>query len=157
VTTVATTTTVAAPSSLITAAPPTTVSSGGVPADMLNPAVTAATISTTICVSGYTTMIRPPISFTEPLKIHQIATYGYADHRVGDYEEDHVIALEIGGAPAAAVNLFPESHIFSYTDDTLESSLHSQVCDGLLSLAAAQRQLFTAKQSHGYSRAASAA
>ncbi len=108
-------------------------------------------------MSGYTTTIRPPTSFTEPLKIHQIATYGYADHTVSHYEEDHVIALEIGGAPAAAVNLFPEPHTVSPIDDSLENSLHLQVCHGLLSLAAAQRQLFTAKLSHGYSRAASAA
>jgi hypothetical protein len=69
----------------------------------------------------------------------------------------HVIALEIGGAPAAAVNLFPEPHAVSSTDDTLENSLHRQVCDGQLTLAAAQLRLFTAKVGHGYSRAASAA
>ncbi len=60
------------------------------PVDLLNPAVTPATIESTICVSGYTTTIRPPVSFTDPLKVHQIMTYGYADHSVRDYEEDHL-------------------------------------------------------------------
>jgi hypothetical protein len=137
--------------------PPPTAAPTGVPADMLNQVVTPATISTTICVSGYTTRIRPPTSFTEPLKIHQIATYRYADTQVSDYEEDHVIALEIGGAPASSVNLFPEAHRVSNTDDTLENDLHTRVCRGQLTLAGAQLQLFTAKLAHGYSRAASTA
>jgi hypothetical protein len=140
-----------------TSAATTVTTTTGVPFDMLNSAVTPATIETTICVSGYTTTIRPPVSFTEPLKVHQIVTYGYADHLVRDYEEDHVIALEIGGAAASAVNLFPEPHTFSVPDDTLENSLHTQVCTGRLALAEAQRQMLAAKVAHGYSRAASAA
>jgi hypothetical protein len=79
------------------------------------------------------------------------------DHRAADYEEDHVIALEIGGAPAAAVNLFPEPHQVSGGDDSLENTLHGEVCHGQLSLAAAQARLFHVKQGHGYSRAASGA
>jgi hypothetical protein len=59
----------------------------GVPPDMLNPAVTVATVMTTICADGYTSTIRPPTSFTEPLKFHQIVTYGYADRLAGDYED----------------------------------------------------------------------
>ncbi|MDQ1356865.1 MAG: hypothetical protein QOG44_1238 [Acidimicrobiaceae bacterium] len=162
-TTTAPTTTTTAPTTTAptTTAPtttaPTTTTTAGVPADMLNPAVTPATIATTICVSGYTTTIRPPVSFTDRLKVHQIMTYGYADRQVRDYEEDHVIALEIGGAAAATVNLFPEPHAFSIPDDTLENSLHSGVCTGRLGLAEAQRQMLAAKVAHGYSRAASAA
>ncbi|MDQ1392606.1 MAG: hypothetical protein QOF30_1583 [Acidimicrobiaceae bacterium] len=151
------TSTSAARSTSTSATTTVTTTIPGVPVDMLNPAVTPATIETTICVSGYTTTIRPPVSFTEPLKVHQIVTYGYADHLVRDYEEDHVIALEIGGAAASAVNLFPEPHTFSVPDDTLENSLHTQVCTGRLALADAQRQMLAAKVAHGYSRAASAA
>jgi hypothetical protein len=137
--------------------PTTTGAPAAVPTDMLNPAVAPATIASTICVSGYRAIIRPPVSFTEPLKVHQIATYGYADTRVGDYEEDHVIALELGGAPAAASNLFPEPHSVSFADDTMETNLRSQVCRGQLSLAAAQLRLFMIKVAHGYSRTASVA
>ncbi len=124
---------------------------------MLNAAVTPATLSTTICVSGYTATIRPPVSFTDRLKVHQIATYRYADTSVANYEEDHVISLELGGAPAASANLFPEPHIVSTVDDTMENNLHDQVCRGQLRLADAQLRLFTIKVAHGYSRAASTA
>jgi len=105
---------------------------GTVPADNLNPAVTQATIKSTICVSGFTKTIRPPVSFTDRLKVHQIASYGYADHSPGSYEEDHVVALGLGGAPSAPVNLWPEPRTVSGGDDRLENDLHAKVCSGAL-------------------------
>ena len=42
------------------------------PVGALNPAVTQATIRTTICVSGWTATIRPPVSYTAPLKLAQM-------------------------------------------------------------------------------------
>jgi hypothetical protein len=42
-----------------------------------NPAVTQATIHSTICVSGWTTKVRPPTSCMTPLKRTQLVTYGY--------------------------------------------------------------------------------
>ncbi|MDQ2781794.1 MAG: hypothetical protein M3Y26_04560 [Actinomycetota bacterium] len=134
-----------------------TPAGGQPPADMLNPAVTQATITTTICVSGYTKTIRPPQSYTGPLKVHQITTYGYADTSTGSYEEDHAIALEVGGAPSAPANLWPEPHAASGPDDTLENTLKAQVCSGALTLADAQSQLFAAKVAHGYHREKSVA
>ena len=71
-----------------------------------NPAVTQANIGQTICVSGYTATIRPDSSITTELKKEQLAT-GYAykgDTATGDYEEDHLISLEIGGAPNVEAN-----------------------------------------------------
>src|ERR1700686_2489678 len=44
----------------------------------LNPAVTQATIATTICVSGWTATVRPPSSYTSSLKIEQLAAFAYA-------------------------------------------------------------------------------
>ena len=38
----------------------------------------------------------------------QIAEYGYADTSTADYEEDHLIPLELGGAPRDPNNLWPE-------------------------------------------------
>ena len=58
-----------------------------------NPAVTQATIGTTICLPGWTATIRPPASYTTRLKTQQIVAYGYADTRTADYEEDHLISL----------------------------------------------------------------
>ena len=59
----------------------------------LNPAVTEATIDTTICVRGWTRSVRPPAEYTEALKRRQIREYGYADRRLRSYEEDHLIPL----------------------------------------------------------------
>jgi hypothetical protein len=44
-----------------------------------DPRVTPATIATTICVTGWSEMVRPPTSVTDPIKTAQIAAYGY-DH-----------------------------------------------------------------------------
>jgi hypothetical protein len=117
-----------------------------------NAAVTQATIGRTICVSGYTTRIRPPESYTEALKSEQIRQYGYSDTRLSDYEEDHLIPLEVGGSPSSARNLWPEPHdarltdgtkAGSYAKDGLENYLHARVCDGAISLVAAQREVAT--------------
>lgn len=69
--------------------------------------VTQSTINSTICVSGWTSTVRPPTSYTNPLKVTQIAQYGYSDTSTADYEEDHLIPLELGGSPTSALNLWP--------------------------------------------------
>ena len=71
-----------------------------------NPAVTQANIGQTICVSGYTATIRPDSSITTELKKEQLASgYTYkGDTATGAYEEDHLISLEIGGAPNVEAN-----------------------------------------------------
>src|SRR5438552_2228471 len=53
----------------------------------INPAVTQDNIDRTICVPGWTHTVRPPREYTEQLKREQIREYGYADHRLRDYEE----------------------------------------------------------------------
>ena len=42
------------------------------------------------------------------LKRRQIAAYGYTDTDPRDYEEDHLIPLELGGAPGDPRNLWPQ-------------------------------------------------
>ncbi len=111
-----------------------------------NPDVTQANIQSTICVSGYTASIRPPTSYTNPLKQQSIRLYGYADTNMSDYEEDHLISLEIGGSPAAVQNLWAEPHngtYGSFVKDGFENHLHSQVCNGAMTLAEAQREIST--------------
>jgi hypothetical protein len=116
----------------------------------LNPAVTQATISSTICVSGWTATIRPSSSFTTALKIKQIVQYGYGDTKTSSYEEDHLISLELGGAPADARNLWPEPYTASladgrssgaHTKDGFETKLKGEVCAGTITLAAAQSEI----------------
>src|SRR5579871_5398178 len=68
--------------------------------------VTQSTIAQTICKSGYTTTVRPPVSYTNELKKQQIEEYGYTDLNPRDYEEDHLISLELGGSPTDPKNLW---------------------------------------------------
>lgn len=112
----------------------------------INPDVTQDNIKTTICVSGYTAKIRPPESYTEPLKIRQIQQYGYADTKVADYEEDHMIPLEVGGHPTDPKNLWPEPYVpapGSHEKDRVENYLHDQVCSGAMLLVDAQKAVQT--------------
>jgi hypothetical protein len=112
----------------------------------LNPLVTQANIATTICVSGWTATIRPPSSFTTALKVQQLASgYTYnGDRATKDYEEDHLISLEIGGAPNDPANLWPEPYNSpegARVKDVVESKLHALVCSHSITLATAQRAI----------------
>ena len=112
----------------------------------LNPSVTQSSIGQTICVVGWTSTIRPPSSVTTALKVRQLATgYSYnADTSTADYEEDHLISLELGGAPSAEANLWPEPYLVTEgarVKDRVENRLHSLVCSGAVSLATAQQAI----------------
>jgi hypothetical protein len=107
----------------------------------LNPDVTQSTIGSTICVSGWTATVRPSTSYTNALKVTQIAEYGYADTSTADYEEDHLVPLELGGAPRDVHNLWPEPRYgtkTATTKDGVETKLKNAVCKGTVTLAAAR-------------------
>ena len=111
-----------------------------------NPDVTQSTIGSTICVSGWTSTVRPPTSYTNPLKVQQIAQYGYADTSTADYEEDHLVPLELGGAPRDPRNLWPEPRYGNETagnKDTVENRLKTAVCAHKVTLAAARSAIAT--------------
>ncbi len=111
-----------------------------------NPDVTQATIATTICVSGWTATVRPPTSYTNALKVQGITDYGYSDTSLADYEEDHYVPLELGGAPRDPNNLWPEPHAGSKnsaTKDGVENKLKKAVCAGKVTLAAARTAIRT--------------
>jgi hypothetical protein len=111
----------------------------------LNPDVSQGTIRNTICVPGWTATVRPPVSFTNPLKRQQMTAYG----EVGsprDYEEDHVEPLELGGAPADPRNLWPEPRSGQHAaaeKDREENDLHAAVCAGRMTLTDAQAKIRT--------------
>jgi len=65
------------------------------------------------------------------------------------YEEDHVIPLELGGAPRDEKNLWPEPRSHSKHSDPLETSLKRTVCAGALTLAAARKQILLYKRTKG--------
>ena len=106
----------------------------------LNPAVTQATISKTICVAGWTDTVRPPESITEQEKAASIAAYGDTDS-IGDYEYDHFVPLELGGATNDHRNLWAEPGASPNPKDTVEDTLREKVCAGQISLAQAQHEV----------------
>ena len=114
----------------------------------INPAVTQSNIQSTICKSGYTATIRPSSSYTTALKISQLNS-GYSvagDKKTSDYEEDHLISLELGGAPSDPKNLWPEyynSSMGARIKDKVENVLHKLVCSGAIKLKTAQHLIAT--------------
>lgn len=104
---------------------------------VLNAAVTQATIGSTICVRGWTKTIRPPTTYTGDLKLRQMREYG-APGTANDYQEDHLISLELGGDPIDPRNLWPQPRPWADRVDTTENELNDAVCSGRLALAEAQ-------------------
>jgi hypothetical protein len=107
----------------------------------LDPRVTQSNIKTTICTSGYTKTVRPPTSVTNALKVQQITEYGYTDTKVGDYEEDHFVPLELGGNPTDPRNLWPELGSSPNPKDTVEGKLKRLVCSGKMTLQDARQRI----------------
>ena len=106
-----------------------------------NPAVTQATIGTTICVRGWTATVRPPVSYTNSLKATGLVAYGYTNRDPASVEEDHLLPLEGGGSPTDPRNLWPQPRYGAVTaaqKDTAENALRASVCSGAATLDAAQ-------------------
>jgi len=70
--------------------------------------------------SGWTKTIRPPVSYTNALKISR---WFFTKRRVSPSGmRNHFIPLELGGAPMNPENLWPEPHSQSQLSDPLERS-----------------------------------
>ena len=106
-----------------------------------DPNVTQSNLSSTICMPGYTKTVRPPVSVTAPEKIQSIKDYGYADTNTADYEYDHLISLELGGAPNDTRNLWAEPGASPNAKDSVENMLHKEVCNGTITLLQAQQEI----------------
>jgi hypothetical protein len=139
---------------VVALAPRGGISSHGIVADprrtpgVLNPDVTQANIRSTICKHGWTSTIRPPESYTDALKRKQMRAYRETGS-TSDYQEDHLISLELGGSPADPRNLWPEPYPRASQMDQTENELNAQVCDGGLTLAQAQQQESEIKHTQG--------
>ena|SRR5712691_5151762 len=115
---------------------------------VVNPEVTQSTISATICTRGWASEIRPDSSYTSELKVQQMRAYG----RIGtptDYQEDHLISLELGGHPTDPRNLWPEPRSRAEEVDRTENDLNAAICSGRLTLAEAQRRISDIKHTAG--------
>lgn len=112
-----------------------------------NPAVTQDNLKDTICKIGWTKTIRPTASYTNKLKLTQMAAMGLPGSP-RDYEEDHLISLELGGNPSATANLWPELWVSptgwgARKKDVIETYLKRQVCGGRVTLVEAQQAIST--------------
>ena len=141
-------------------APTRCTSTNGLPDSVCTPGaadladVAQATIKTTICQSGYTShgtrfdgqTVRPPAAYTDELKRQGIIAYGYDDTNPADYEEDHLIPLELGGDGYSAKNLWPQPRYGPHPASAkglIENGLHDLVCSGAVTLGAAQAAIAT--------------
>jgi hypothetical protein len=146
----------AAPTGVVSAPSPSAIGSRvGLPNSALtpgaiNPDATPGDLSTTVCKPGWATSVRPSSAYTAALKLVQIVEYGYVDRNPSHYQEDHLVPLELGGAPRDKRNLWPEPNVAVLPDgtavgsaqkDALEDALHARVCDGGLALGDAQRMM----------------
>jgi len=138
-----------------------------------NPKVTQANIQSTICKAGWTDTIRPPTSYTTALKktqmrdtlhyltknplpkvlstsgltmIPQLTKCKVHSANTQCWEEDHIISLQLGGAPRDPDNLWPEPWFGKWNariKDVLETKMKRMVCNGEVTLAEAQKAIAT--------------
>jgi hypothetical protein len=95
-----------------------------------------------ICVSGYAKSTRN-VSTKEKSQVYQ--EYGVIARTSGQYEVDHLVSLELGGSNDIS-NLWPEAARPApgfHEKDKVENYLHSQVCNGSISLEQAQSEIST--------------
>ncbi|NMI55745.1 MULTISPECIES: hypothetical protein [unclassified Streptomyces] len=117
----------------------------------ISPAVTQANLKSTICrKGGYTSGIRPSTSVTGREKALNAASYSYKGS-MSDAEFDHLISLQLGGDPNDPRNLWIEPPDLGHKKgggvnnrkDPVETKLHTVVCSGKVTLAAAQKAIVT--------------
>jgi hypothetical protein len=123
---------------------PRCVERRGLPDPRCTPGAISSEVSlTTVCAFGYSRSVRPPESYTEPLKFSQMRAYGLPGP-ASDYEEDHLVPLSIGGAPRDPANLWPEPRTGPYNalmKDHLETWAARMACAGRIPLARLQHDM----------------
>lgn len=111
----------------------------------------------TICNAGNwsTKSIRPPVSYTNGIKVDALATYNQTwgtNYTMGDGELDHLISIELGGSPTSTDNLWFEPYttqvngvqiVGAHEKDKVENLLHSEACGGEITLQRAQQIITT--------------
>jgi hypothetical protein len=90
-----------------------------------NPAVSQATIGTTICRPGYSKTVR---NVSTLVKHVVYAEYGIPRSSQRNYVIDHLIPLEVGGGNDPK-NLWPEAKADANVKDKLEAQMHTAVCN----------------------------
>lgn len=116
----------------------------------VNPDVSQSNIDETICMPGWSRQVRPPLSFTAPVKsrlLHQ----QYPGAEPQEFELDHRVPIEDGGCTDCLSNLWlqpwrdpqhhtckPEVMMDAACKDRLENYVHHQICIGHMTLEEGQ-------------------
>jgi PKD domain len=114
----------------------------------LDPDVTQATIASTICKAGWAAGAAPSAAFLAGLKSTQLRRY-HATGKPASYVVDHLIPIELGGAPTDVRNLWPQSRTRARPDGVVTAALVRGVCAGTIPLARAQKLIATIKRAAG--------
>ena len=104
---------------------------------VVDTSITQSNIATTICVPNYTATVRPPVSWTNRLKVSLMAQF-HLTGAMNGYELDHRVPIEVGGAPRDARNLWMQPWPEARLKDRLETFKHRQVCAGKVTLRQSQ-------------------
>jgi hypothetical protein len=101
-----------------------------------------------ICHRGYSASVRPFGGEWTALKMEVYARYdgynvshGMAPYPTRGYAIDHLVPLEIGGAPRDVRNMWPQPVAEAIEKDRVEDALHVLVCDGEIGIADAQDRI----------------
>ncbi len=108
----------------------------------LNSAVTQETIYKTICVPGWTSTVRPSVSYTNRVKRDKLFAIGRKATDMKFYELDHKIPLALGGATRDKENLQIQPWPEAREKDKVEACLYRAVCRGRVSLDDARAQIW---------------
>jgi len=138
-------------SAAVAASPDTTTPNSAVFPGARNHWVTQANIYQTICSSpahdspgGWTKTVRPPLEYTNSIKHRLLEAAHLPPSAIHDYELDHLIPLELGGAPRDPRNLWLQSWTGpwnAHAKDDLERRLNFMVCRGEITLQEAQEAI----------------
>jgi hypothetical protein len=105
-----------------------------------NPDVTEATLQQTIGTGGWTATVRPPVTYTNAVKLVVMGEYGIVGNP-SDYELDHLVPLCCGGNPTSQQNLWAQRRAGvngASLKDLTEVMAQHAILNGHLSLSEAQ-------------------
>lgn len=107
------------------------------PDPKLTPGAVLNVTAAQVCLPGYASKVRNvPVSEAKAV----FATYGVPYSQRSRGELDHLVSLELGGSNDMR-NLWPQYGPRPNRKDAYENELHAAVCNGSMTLAAAQKAI----------------
>lgn len=123
---------------LVLAAAPTAGNAATLPGE---PGAIATTDAATVCMPGYASSVRPRGYEWREIKNALYLRAGVPRGRRFGLVSDHIVPLELGGAPSNMENLWLQPYGDAHAKDRVENTLHILVCDGRMSLTEAQMRI----------------